>query len=131
AELPQNPEDGEKLGHGILRAVDAIKRFPPDSSTLRMTPADRAGFPFLNVLSRRGLAPSLQDRMLQLEATQLVQRWEANAPNPLETAISDPDLEAGQTNGQEVVRFLEAIREHPRASQVLKRRCALLLDGMS
>jgi subtilisin family serine protease len=117
----------EKLGNGILRAADALDVAPADPASLTMTRRDSAGFPFLNVLSRRGLTMSAEDRMLQLEAAQLVHRWPLGAGrNPLEAAVADPE---GQPTPQEVQGFLEALRDHPEASKSLKRRANDLLGA--
>lgn len=131
ARSPSDMKDQEKLGQGILQAADALERVPPDAFTLRMTPSDRAGFPFLNVLSRRGLSPTVSDRMLQLEATQLVNKWKLDKENPFESSIGDPDLDFSQVDKRNVVKFLDAVRECTQASQPLKDRCKLLLDGMT
>ena len=122
----------EKLGNGLLRAKDALDVPPVARTLLRKAPNDSAGFPFLNVLSPFGLAADPTGRMLQLEATQLVQNWKrADAPNPLESAVSDPDRQAADVSQIEVSRFLEAVVEHPEASAPLKQRARDVLDGMS
>ena len=119
----------EKLGNGLLRAHDALDVTPPAAHTLRKQPIDRAGFPFLNVLSRSGRAPSLIGRMLRLEATQLVQTSQrSDIPNPLEAAIYDPDRSAAAVPAQEVKRFLEAVLEHKQASAALKQRAQEVLE---
>jgi len=122
----------EKLGNGILRAAAALDILPVDPQTLRKTPVDQAGFPFLNVLSGIGLTASPADQMLQLEATQLVQRWQrTDVPNPLELAVTDPDRPAEDVPPDQVRDFLEAVSEHPEASTPLKRRAKQVLDGMT
>jgi hypothetical protein len=122
----------EKLGNGILRAADALTVAPVDKSTLEMTPADDAGFPFLNILSRNALAPSATDRMLKLEATQLLQRWDsATAPNPLESAVADPDRLSSDVPDASKRTFLEAVRVHKHASDTLKKRVGEVLDSMT
>ena len=122
----------EKLGNGILRAAAALDVQPASPQSLRKTPPDKAGFPFLNVLSRTGLTASPQDRMLELEATQLIHRWQrTDAENPLELAITDPDRPAEDVSAEQVRDFLEAVGEHPEASQPLKQRAKEVLDGMT
>jgi hypothetical protein len=122
----------EKLGNGFLRAAAALGLAPADASSLQKTPADQAGFPFLNVLSSTGLTASAADQMLQLEATQLVQRWErGDMPNPLESAVADPDRRVGDVPPDQVRSFLEVVSEHPQASQPLKKRAKEVLDGMT
>ena len=114
----------EKLGNGILQASAALALSPPAEATLRKTAADSAWFPLLRVLTGLGVARS-QDEMLLLEGTQLLHRWaEEDAPNPLEDAVIDPDLPAEAVPGSQVRRFLEAIIDHPQASNALKARAA-------
>lgn len=121
----------EKLGNGILRAEEALRVAPIAAGLLRKTPRDSAGFPFLNVLSSSGIAPSQTDAMLRLEATQLVQKWGSpDMPNPLELAVKDPDRPFGDVSQKEVESFLEAIAEHPEASKVLKNRAKEVLVGL-
>jgi hypothetical protein len=125
-------DDGktEKLGNGILQAAAALASAPADPQLLQKTKPDQAGFPFLNVLSNTGLAPSAADRMLQLEATQLVHRWhKPEEPNPLESVIDDPDREAGDVAPAKVREFLEIVSEHPEASQRLRERARQVLGG--
>ncbi len=112
----------ERLGNGILRAKEALALAPMASSALQKRGLDSAGLPFLNVFSSRGLAPTSTDAMLQLEATQLVQRWSSELPNPLEAAVADPDRPADDVPPQDVERFLAAVAEHPQASNRLKAR---------
>jgi hypothetical protein len=113
----------EKLGHGRLRAAEALGIAPIAAHRLRKSPQDEAGLPFLNVLSSRGLTPSNIDLMLQLEATQLVQRWNRRGEaNPLEEAIPDPDRPATEVRRQAIEKFLEAVAELPAASRALKQR---------
>ncbi len=122
----------EKLGNGILRAAEALAQVPADPQSLQKTKPDQAGFPFLNVLSSTGLAPSATDRMLQLEATQLLFRWQnTGVPNPLESAVDDPDRDAGDVAPGQVREFLELVSEHPQASQRLKDRARQVLGGMA
>ncbi len=122
----------EKLGNGILRAAAALTLAPADAQSLQKMRPDQAGFPFLNVLSRRGLAPSGADRMLQLEATQLLHLWPGtDSPNPLERAVDDPDRDASDVAPSQVCEFLEIVSKHPQASERLKARAREVLDGMA
>ncbi|WP_083842757.1 S8 family serine peptidase [Schlesneria paludicola] len=121
----------DKLGNGILRANDALSIAPPAASALHKTATDFAGFPFLNVLSSTALGPSQQDGMLRLEATQLLHQWGTpELPNPLEQAVNDPDRRASDVPESERKAFLEAIAQHPRASQKLQERAKQVLSGM-
>nr|WP_161501239.1 S8 family serine peptidase [Rhodopirellula sp. SM50] len=120
----------EKLGNGILRALQTLEVAPADRATLRKTPTDSAGFPFLNVLFRRGLAPSPEDRMLQLEATQLIQRWNSTQEeNPLDRAVDDPDRPSEDVSQDQILAFLDQVSQHPDASKVLKARAKAYLDA--
>lgn len=133
--LSADSSDGgsvDKLGNGILRAADALALAPADAQSLQKTRPDKAGFPFLNVLSGTALAPSPADQMLQLEATQLVQRWNnPNERNPLEAAVPDPDRPASDVGPDQVRAFLEVVRAHPQASQRLQERAGQVLDRMT
>ena len=114
----------EKLGSGILQASAALTLSPPHRSALHKTAADSAWFPFLRVLTGIGVTTSqTTDDMLALEATQLLHRWRVkDAPNPLEQAMSDPDLPAEAVSNAQVQQFLEAVIEHPDVSKALKAR---------
>jgi subtilisin family serine protease len=125
------PADAERLGRGVLRALDALARDPVDAGRLSMAPKDRASFAFLRVLTGLGVSASPIDDMLQLEATQLAQRWpEGAGPNPLEAAMADPDedvlLAAGDSASSawrdRICRYLEALHDHPEVSPQLRRR---------
>ncbi len=114
----------EKLGNGILRAADALGLEPPAGPSLHRTAPDNAVLPVLRVLTGLGVAPSpVTDGMLALEATQLAHRWSRDdRPNPLETALPDPDLPAESVPPAQVRRFLDAVLDHPDASAPLKAR---------
>ncbi|MDQ3487391.1 MAG: S8 family serine peptidase [Acidobacteriota bacterium] len=116
----------EKLGNGILQAAAALGVTPPAAASLHKTAPDRAVFPLLRVLTGIGAAPSpAADAMLELEATQLAHRWRrSERPNPIELAVTDPDLPADAVPVEQVGRFLEAILDHPDASAALKARAA-------
>jgi hypothetical protein len=121
-----------KLGNGIVRAAAALALAPAEPQSLQKTKPDQAGFPFLNVLSSRALAPSATDQMLQLEATQLIHRWQQpDVPNPLESVIDDPDRDAADIAPAQMREFLEIVSEHPQASERLKQRARQVLDGMA
>jgi len=131
ADLTADGGRRDKLGNGILQAHRALQIAPIDFRALRKAEPDSAGFPFLNVLSGRSLAASRHDAMLQLEATQLVQKWKSTSvPNPLEAAIADPDRRGEDIPHKDIEAFLEAVAEHPSASQALRRRTRQTLVAM-
>ena len=118
----------EKLGNGILKSARALEVTPPQASTLQKTPQDRAIFPFLSALSGLGVvAVDPTSRMLNLEATQLAQRWpRTNGPNPFETLVPDPDSPPQAISGSQRRAYLEALRNHPLASERLRK----YVDGL-
>lgn len=121
----------EKLGNGLLRANAALSLQPTASDMLHKASSDSAGFPFLNVLSRRGITSSHEDTMLQLEATQLAQRWNSqDKPNPLGEVVKDPDRLIEDVPQREVEQYLDAIISHPDASRQLKTRAREVLDSL-
>jgi len=113
----------ERLGHGILQAARALAVQPLPQALLKRTPKDSAIFSFLRVLTGLGAAASEADSMLELEATQLAQSWgRKDVPNPLESAMADPDLADECLSPAQVQKYLEALLEHPGASKQLKAR---------
>src|SRR5207249_4975696 len=67
-------------------------------------------------------------RMLALEATQLSQRWDrSESPNPVESAVPDPDLPAEAVSPAQRRTYLEALLAHPHASQRLKEHIKTVL----
>lgn len=113
--------DPDKVGNGVLEAMETLGVAPVNASQLRRTPADDASFSFLHALTGLGAVPSTASRMLALEATQLAQQWRGtDSPNPYEAAVSDPDLPAESVSPAQRRAFLEALHEHPRISGALK-----------
>ena len=118
----------EKLGNGMLRAARALSIEPVDAGALSKTPADCASFSFLRVITGLGISAGAADRMLALEATQLAQRWSrTDEPNPLEDAVTDPDIDPQHVPGHQIRSFLERVETHPEASRELKTRVQQLL----
>lgn len=107
------PGDRERLGHGRLRAADALRRAPAAAEALRPQPRDSAAFPLLRVLTGLGAAATPRQRMLELEALQLSQdaAIEALLPEGPET----PPATAADRR-----RLIEALADHPRASAALR-----------
>ena len=122
----------EKLGNGIIRAVNTLRTAPPAAGSLTKTRPDSASFSFLKVLSGLGVAATAQGRMLELEATQLVHRWASRGePNPLEAAIADPDRDADDISIDERRRYLEIVESHPDASEALRKKTGEALAMMA
>lgn len=119
----------KKLGNGVLQAARALAIMPPDKRTLQRTPRDSAAFPFLHAFTGLGVVqPSVTDRMLALEATQLAQQWaRTDLPNPFDAAVPDPDVPAEAISLGQRRAYLEALLEHPQASRQLRRRITEIL----
>lgn len=65
-----------------------------------------------------------------LEATQLAQQWpRTDIPNPLDTALADPDMPAETISSAQKRAYLEALREHPLASKQLRQHVESALGG--
>lgn len=123
ADATADQDRREKLGNGILNASRLLSVAPVPANRLVREPRDSAGWPFLNVLSSSGLTSSQANRMLQLEATQLVQKWHRrDISNPLEEAVADPDRPQDEIPQAQITAFLEAVAEHPAASRRLRER---------
>lgn len=112
----------EKLGNGILRASDALRVSPPSRVTL--TPPDSSSLAVLKILTGIGLnfePRSTHYAMLALEATQLAQAPASpSVPNPFEDALDDPDVPPSAVPRPKLLRAVEALIDHPRASHPLR-----------
>jgi hypothetical protein len=120
----------DKLGNGMLRAARALEVAPVACEALQKTPPDSASFAFLRVLTGLGVASEADptQRMLALEATQLSQRWgRSDSPNPVESALPDPDLPAEAISPAQRRGYFEALLAHPNASTKLKAHVRTLL----
>ena len=122
----------KKLGNGVLQAARALATAPPDKRVLQKTPQDSAAFPFLHAFTGLGVAqPTAADRMLALEATQLSQQWpRRDVPNPFDAAVPDPDIPSEAISVGQRRAYLEALLEHPLASQQLRQRVKEVLGKM-
>jgi hypothetical protein len=110
----------EKLGNGLLRAGAALALGPP--AQVAKTPRDRASLPLLRVLTGLGLAAGEgRGAMLALEATQLAQLpTEPGARASIEEVLRDPDAPPERIGDEDLVRAVEVLRDHPRASRPLR-----------
>jgi len=105
-----------KLGHGELRAANALTVAPPDQPSLNHENKDSASFPFLKVLTGLGLE-GLADgprEMLELEALQLSQSAD------IEALLPDPAIDPDKLTMVQRVNLAKALSEHPRASNTLR-----------
>ena len=100
---------------------------------LRQTPRDSATFSFLRALTGLGVSqPGSEEQMLALEATQLAQEWnDPEKPNPLETAVADPDMPPESIPLKARRDYMEVLLEHPRASKRLKGHIKQTLGKMA
>jgi subtilisin family serine protease len=115
--------DASRLGHGELRADEALRIRPAAAADLNKQAKDSAFLGLIRVLTGLGAAgPSdARHQMLELEALQLSQRA------GVEAALSDWDRPLDQTPPAELRRLADAIASQPEASEAL--RAALGADG--
>jgi subtilisin family serine protease len=121
----------EKLGNGILQAANSLAQAPLPANQLRAPQRDGASLAFLNVFTGFGIATSEAiNRMLALEATQLAQQWPRDdLPNPFDRVSVDPDLPPESVSPVDQRLLLEALRDHPRASNALRQRLGEMLKA--
>ena len=116
ADLP-SPGDRTYFGRGLLRAREALDILPAAVEELSITRPDDVRLPLVDVLRGRALAGETpRDRMLQLEALQLLQRDAA-----IESTLTDPGLPGEKLDDAEVRRFLDAAIASPDASPTLRK----------
>ncbi len=120
AGAPGDAERARRLGHGTLRAGEALARLPVAPGGLRRQPRDTTGFALLRLLTGLGLrargGPAA--RMLELEALQISQR-----SHDVEALLGEVDpVVAGrrQWDGIDRRRLLEALADFPGVSRTLK-----------
>ena len=129
AQPPASAEDRKRLGHGTLRAHDALRITPAElGGSLSQAKKDDVSFPFIRILTGLGVTslPTAAQRMLELEALQLSQL----SPH-IELALDEVDPAALSSRDMPVVRqALEDLRRDGRASAALKSVLTRLLgDG--
>lgn len=109
---------GEKLrlGHGKLRADEALKIAPASARTLKRQAADSASFPILRILTGLGLRAAVdsRQRMIELEALQLSQSA------AIEQLLPDPEAPPDSIEPATLRQLAEALASQPGASQALK-----------
>ncbi|EJM74800.1 S8 family serine peptidase [Pseudomonas sp. GM55] len=112
-----------KLGHGELRALDAYGVAPPTAVALqnKKEEVDAISFPFLRVLTGLGMAQfgNTQQKMLELESLQLSQSA------AIQAILPDPDVDPDTLSLAQRVALAQALSQHPRASQALRRALQL------
>ena len=112
----ESPALSERLGRGIIRAQAALTQNPAKESALTKQPKDSVSLPFLKVITGLGITASDErQRMLELEAIQLIQR-----SKELEDLLRDPELEAQNLSAAEREKFVEALVSTPGASRTLR-----------
>jgi Subtilase family len=112
----RDPADREHLGHGRLRARDALDVPPPNSRALMKTPADSAEFPILRLFFGRSFDDSsATQRMLELEALQLSQSPE------IEQLLADPGFDTPTPSDESLRQLADALANHRDASDALRR----------
>ncbi|WP_397453329.1 S8 family serine peptidase [Pseudomonas sp. NA-150] len=116
--LNSNPD---RFGRGELRALDAFNVPAAKASDLKQEPADSASFAFLRVLTGLGMTSfsGAQQRMLELEALQLSQSAS------VEAILPDPNVDPDSLTLAQRVAIAQALAQHPRASQALRRALQL------
>jgi hypothetical protein len=113
------PEHFKHFGNGILQAFEALQVSP--AQNLPITPRDTASWEFFKLFEKPfGIAAvadaqAPQERMLNLELTQLFQR------DPrLEQIVPDPSLDLDDATR---IKLLAAVAASPFASKTLRTRC--------
>lgn len=119
AQPPASAEDRKRLGHGTLRAYDALLIKPAElGGSLNQAKKDDVSFPFIKILTGLGVTsePTAAQRMLELEALQLSQL----SPH-IELALDDVTPDALSSRDMPVIhQALEDLRRDGRASATLK-----------
>jgi hypothetical protein len=121
--ITANNTDFSKLGHGELRALDAYGVAAPTAAALenKKEKVDAVSFPFLRVLTGLGMTQfgNTQQKMLELEALQLSQSA------AIQAILPDPDVNPDDLSLAQRVALAQALYQHPRASQALRRALQL------
>ncbi|TGP52701.1 peptidase S8 [bacterium M00.F.Ca.ET.230.01.1.1] len=114
-------ETKEKIGQGVLRALDALDFQPPAAASLTKLPAATYTWSWLDLLTGGNslVAPSpatLRQRMMfALELTQMAQHTVA-----IEQAIADPDADPDKVSTAARNRYLEAALDQGNPSKPLR-----------
>ncbi|MDT7543433.1 MAG: hypothetical protein QOE33_3337 [Acidobacteriota bacterium] len=119
------PGDGQYIGHGILRANDALSVAPVFN--LDKTKSDNDSFSFLRVITGLGIADApapARETMFNLELTQL---WLLNPA--LQEIVPDPDAEVLPDKMRDFMegagrKFMDAVIADKNASLALRKHVA-------
>ena len=114
--------DREHFGRGTLRANLSMNEAPAPAASLRKTAADDVDVPFLGPLLGTifgAAAASPQQRMLRLEAAQIISR-SGELQNILANARIDPDRPAADIASGVRRQIMDAMAAHPAASRTLR-----------
>lgn len=111
--------DQTHLGHGILRALDALNLGAAPENALAAEEPDSVAFPILRLITGLGVADeaagevSARQQMLELEALQLAQS------STIEEILFPDSLDATSEKTVLAARLREALAADPRASRTL------------
>ena len=107
----------ERLGNGAIQANSTLSKQPADATALHPQPLDTLSFPFLRLITGFGIAAAErtpQQRMLELEALQLAQRFQE-----LEQLLPDPENVEGLSVSDRQ-KIIAALHAAPGASRALR-----------
>ena len=115
----------EKFGSGVLRAAASLAIDPPLAAALHKTRARQRRVPAAprpHGSRRRAVSGRERDVGARGHAARAPLEPNTDRPNPIELAVTDPDLPADAVPVDQVRRFLDAVLDHPDASAALKTR---------
>jgi hypothetical protein len=115
-------KDREHLGRGVVRANKALDIAPAQATKLSAQPEDSISVPFLGPVfhSLFGVADSTSEKMLHLEAAQILSR-NGDIEQLFASAGVDPDAPPNEIPPEVRQRTIEAMLDSSGTSQTLKR----------